>query len=304
MIVVTICKLLLGMGLGYYLNRKGIFSQDVCQKLSWFIVNITMPMLIITSLGEVKVTDREEMILFILVGAGIYAVLPFLAKLLNLLSRVPKEERPAYEMFYLFSNCLFMGYPVAASLYGAKSIFYLNLFNLGFDLLYYTYGIGCSSGWKNGFKSVETLKMMANPGSAACLAAIILFFCDLQLPSAFNEVCNYVGNVSSPLSMIIIGAGIGNYSLKSVFAESRQLYVVSILRLIVMPVIAYGIMTLTGFTGMLRGIAVVTMGMPVAAIVSMGCTEYGIYERQGSAGVAMTTVLSMGTIPLLLLFLS
>lgn len=304
MIVVTICKLLLGMGLGYFLNKKGIFTQDVCQKLSWLIINITMPILIITSLGEVKLTDQSEMILFILAGAGFYVVLPFLAKLLNLLSRVPKEERSAYEMFYIFSNNMFMGYPVAASIYGAKSIFYLNLFNLGFNLLYYTYGIYCASGKSSGVKGLQALKMMVNPGTIASLTAILLFFCDLQLPSEFNEVCNYLGDISSPLSMLIIGAGIGNYSLKSVFTESRQLYIVAVLRLMVMPAVTYGIMTLLGFTGMLRGIAVVTMGMPVAAIVSMGCTEYGVYERQGSAGVAMTTVLSMATIPILLLFLS
>lgn len=304
MIAVTVCKLLLAMALGYFLNKKEIFTAEVCQKLSYLIVNITMPLLIITSLGEVQAVDRGEMILFILAGSGFYAVLPFLAKGLNALTRVPKEERPVYEMFYVFSNNMFMGFPVAAALYGPGCIFHLNLFNLGFNLLYYTYGIRCSSGRKSSVKGRQALKQMINPGTIASLAAIVLFFCDLQLPEAVNEVCNYVGTISSPLSMLIIGAGIGNYSLKSVFAESRQLYFVAALRLAVMPAAAWGIMTLIGFTGLLRGIAVITMGMPVAAIVSMGCTEYGTYARQGSAGVAMTTVLSMLTIPVLLLILS
>ncbi len=304
MIAVTVCKLLMAMGLGYFLNKKSVFTAEVCQKLSYLIVNITMPLLIITSLGEVMVKDRGEMILFILAGSGFYAVLPFLAKALNALTRVPKDERPVYEMFYVFSNNMFMGYPVAAALYGPGCIFHLNLFNLGFNLLYYTYGIRCASGKADGVKGCQALKQMINPGTMASLAAILLFFCDVQLPAAFNEVCNYVGNVSSPLSMLIIGAGIGNYSLKSVFAESRQLYFVAALRLAVMPVVTWAVMTLLGFSGLLRGIAVITMGMPVAAIVSMGCTEYGIYARQGAAGVAMTTVLSMITIPVLLLFLS
>lgn len=304
MIAATICKLLLGMCLGYYLNKKGIFTPEVCQKLSYFIVNIAMPLLIITSLGEVQVTDRGEMILFILVGAAFYVVLPFLAKLLNVLTRVPKEERPVYELFYIFSNSMFMGFPVAASIYGPSCIFHLNLFNLGFNLLYYTYGIQCASGQKASVDKGQALKSMANMGTLASVAAVILFFCDLHLPDAFNEVCSYIGNVSSPLSMLIIGAGIANYSLKSVFSESRQLYFVSVLRLVVLPAATYGIMTLLGFSGLLRGIAVVTMGMPIAAIVSMGCTEYGVYSRQGAAGVAMTTVLSMITIPVLLLILS
>ena len=77
----------------------------------------------------------------------------------------------------------------------------------------------------------------------------------------------------------------------------------SFIRLAVMPIAAYGVMTLLGFSGILRGIAVVTMGMPVASLVSMGCSEYGIYARLGSAGVVMTTVLSLVTIPILLIIL-
>ena len=33
MIIVTVCKLLLALAVGYYLNKKEIFSKDVNQKL-------------------------------------------------------------------------------------------------------------------------------------------------------------------------------------------------------------------------------------------------------------------------------
>jgi len=302
-IIITICKLLLAMIVGYYLNKKDVFSVEMCQKLSFFIVNITMPLLIITSLGDVEISNRGELIGFILVGAGFYAALPFLANLIVFVTNVNREDKPVYEMFYIFSNNMFMGYPVAAAIYGNSCIFHLSMFNLGFNLLYYTYGIRCVSGQKDGLKGGQALRRMVNPGTVASLLAIVVFFIDLQMPAAVSEICGYVGNVSSPLSMVIIGANIGAYSLKSVFADDRKLYFMSFIRLAVMPIAAYGVMTLLGFSGILRGIAVVTMGMPVASLVSMGCSEYGIYARLGSAGVVMTTVLSLVTIPILLIIL-
>ena len=40
MVIATICKLLLAVGVGFYLSRKGIFNSEINQKLSYFIINI------------------------------------------------------------------------------------------------------------------------------------------------------------------------------------------------------------------------------------------------------------------------
>lgn len=303
MIISTICKLLLAMGVGYYLNKKRIFTEEVSQKLSYFVVNVAMPLMIVTALNSTEVSDKGELLRYILAGACFYLAIPLLAKGINLLTKVPKEERSAYEAFYLFSNNMFMGYPVAASLYGSGCIFQLSMFNLGFNLLYYTYGIKLFQSGKDKEKEKFDYKKVLGPGTIAAIIAIVLFFSGLKLPEAATEVCSFLGNVSSPLSMVIIGSTIGTYSLKSIFSDDKRLYFVSIIRLVLMPAATYFILSALGFTGVLRGTATVAMGMPVASLVSMGCIEHQNNEKLGSAGVVLTTIVSLFTIPVMLIFL-
>ncbi|MGN0658970.1 MAG: AEC family transporter [Emergencia sp.] len=302
MIAAAVCKLLLSMAAGWWLGWKKIFDEEVCRRLSWFVVNITMPLLIMGSLSELQTESRRNLVFFILTGAGFYVVLPLLAKLFNFITKVPPEKQPVYEMFYLFSNSVFMGYPVGAALYGSGCIFHLNMFNLGADLLYYTYGLVCASGGKK--ENRGSLKNMLNPGVLSCVLVLALFFLQVQIPEQVTEIFSYLGGVSSPLAMVILGANLGNSSMKKLTAGEKHLWPMSVIRLAVMPAAAYGVMTLLGFSGMLRGIAVISMGTPVAVMVTMGCSQYGIYTRLGSAGTALTTLISLFTIPVLILFLN
>jgi len=301
MILAAICKLLLALGAGCYLSKKGIFNAEVNQKLSSFVMNICMPLVILTSLNETgSDMSRGLMTKYILVGGLIYAALPFVAKGINRLTAVPAEDRPVYELAYIFSNNFFMGYPVAASLYGSACVFQLCVFNLGFDLLYYTYGVGMISIAKQGGRGKVNLKQLLSPGTLASVAALVMFFAGVKMPDAAADVCSYLGNIASPLSMVVIGANIGSYSVKSVLTYDKRIYFFAVIRLIVFPAVSYGLMTLLGFTGMLRGIGVISFGMPAAAMVSMGCLEYQYKEDLASAIVILTTLLALPVIPVLI----
>ena len=73
------------MGVGYYLNKKRVFTEEVSQKLSYFVVNIAMPLMIVTSLNNTEIADKGELLRYILTGACFYLVIPFLAKVISIL---------------------------------------------------------------------------------------------------------------------------------------------------------------------------------------------------------------------------
>jgi len=304
MIIATIGKLTLAMAVGYYLYKKEIFTVEINQKLSHFILNMTMPLLIITSLNGTTIENRGQIFFYIIVGLGFYGAMPFVAKLMNRLTGVPKEERPVYEAFYIFSNNLFMGYPVCASLYGAGCIFFVSMFNLAYNLIYFTYGNYLFEGKDSQKKSAaEMAKATINPGLVSSLAAVILFLADIKLPAGFVEVCEFVGNITSPLSMVVIGSVIASYSVMDLLKYNWRIYVISAFRLLVMPVVTYFVMTALGFDGVMLGVAVISMGMPVGTMVSMGCVKAQRNEELGAAGVVVTTILSILTTPVLLILM-
>lgn len=305
MIIATIGKLTLAMAVGYYLYKKEIFSSEINQKLSYFILNLTMPLLILTSLNGTTIENRGQIFFYILVGLAFYGVMPFVGKVMNRITGVPKEERPIYEAFYIFSNNLFMGYPVCASLYGAGCIFFVSMFNLAYNLIYFTYGNYLFEG-KDGQnkKSVaEVAKGVVNPGLVSSLAAVILFLADVKLPGGFVEVCDFVGNITSPLSMVVIGSVIASYSVLDLLKYSWRIYLISAFRLLMMPALTYFVMSALGFDGVMLGVAVISMGMPVGTMVSMGCVKAQKNEELGAAGVVVTTILSLLTTPILLVLM-
>ena len=304
MIIATIGKLVLAVAIGYYLYRTGVFSVETNQKLTHFILNFTMPLLIITSLNSADLGDRGQIFFYIIVGLAFYAAMPFVGKLMNRLMKIDKEESPVYEAFYIFPNNLFMGYPVCASLYGAGCIFFVSVFNLAYNILFFTYGNWLFKEADGHKKSAgEIVKSIVNPGLLSSLGAVVLFLANIKLPDGVVEVCQFVGNITSPLSMIVIGSVIGSYSVKKLLKYSWKIYLICAFRLLIMPTATYFIMTALGFSGAMLGVAVISLGMPVGAMVSMGCVRAKKNEDLGAAGIVVSTILSLLTTPVLLILL-
>ena len=304
MIIATIGKLVLAVAIGYYLYSTGTFTVETNQKLTHFILTFTMPLLIITSLNGTDLGDRGQILFYIVVGLAFYAVTPFVGKLMNRIMKIDREESPVYEAFYIFPNNLFMGYPVCASLYGAGCIFFVSVFNLAYNILFFTYGNWLfkeADGHKK--SAAEIAKSIVKPGLVSSLLAVVLFLAEVKLPDGFVDVCQFVGQITSPLSMVVIGSVIASYSVMDLLKYSWKIYVVSAFRLMVIPAVTYVIMTTLGFSGAMLGVAVISMGMPVGAMVSMGCVRAEKNEELGAAGIVVTTILSLLTTPVLLLLM-
>jgi len=305
MIVSTILKLVLAVAIGYYLFKKEIFTVEINQKLSHFILNMTMPLLILTSLNGTEIEDRGQIFFYILVGLGFYAAMPFVGKVMNRIMGITPEQRPIYEAFYIFSNNLFMGYPVCAALFGNGCIFFVSMFNLAYNLIYFTYGTVLFEGKDSNNKksAAEVAKAVVNPGLVSSVLAVVLFLLNVQLPAGFVEICDFVGSITSPLSMVVIGSVIASYSIVQLFKTDWRIYLITVFRLGIMPVLTYFVMTALGFSGVMLGVAVISMGMPVGTMVSMGCVKAQKNEELGAAGVVVTTVLSLITTPILLILM-
>lgn len=305
LIIVTICKLLLALGAGYFFSRQHIITPEVNRGISSIVMNLALPLLIVASVNGISDTDRATIIRYILTGIVIYLCFPLFAKLMVRIIRPAKEEWPLAEICIIFSNAVFMGYPIAASLYGNDCIFYITTFHLPFNLLYFTYGVKRirSGDPKAARDSHSLLHSLLSPGTLASFLAILLFFFGISLPDGATEVMKFLGDLSTPLSMLVIGASISGQSIRKLFA-SRLNLLISIVRLIIVPTLTFFILTLLGFRGELRGAATITIGMPVASMIAMSCTQYQCHEERAASIVACSTLCAILTSPILLTILN
>ncbi len=292
-IVVTMTKLLFAMAVGFYLNKKNILDVETSKKLSAMVVNLTSPLLIISSAGSVA----GDILLMLVAGLCLYASFPLLSFLMARMVHAPSGCRGVYQCMLMFANTAFMGYPVVQALYGETAIFYTTIFNFGYTILFYTYASYLLD--KEGGKSSRfNPKRLINIGLLSGLIALIIPFSGIMLPGIIMEPCSFIGSVTTPLSMLIVGSNMANYPLHDIFSEKR-IYVVTAVRLLAMPLLTALYMSMITDNALLICMAAMTIGMPVGSMVAMASSQYEKQARIGSISVVMSTICSMVTIPVL-----
>ena len=108
-------------------------------------------------------------------------------------------------------------------------------------------------------------KAMLNPAVIAVYVGVIIFVFRIPVPGAIERAVNYIGDMTMPLSMLIIGSLISTVKVKELLNDAK-VYYASAVRLIVMPLLAYVILYLIGTPKILISIIVTALSMPVAAI--------------------------------------
>lgn len=302
-IVVTMVKLLAAMLLGLYLGRKAIWNPDTCKKLSHVIIHYSGPALVLSSVTSMKGTDPMSVIVALLFGIGCYAVLPFIGWLFAKMLRVEKDLVGTYILTILFCNNSFMGFPVVQALFGEEAIFFTSIIHFGFNVMFYTVGLMLIS------KDVNTdtgksmdFKTLINPGMVAAIIVVVVFFTGITLPEVVVAPFSFVGSLTMPMAMMVIGANMSQYKMGEIFGNKR-IYAVSVARLIVIPLVIWFIMKLFIRDSYLIQVTTITFAMPVAALVAMGTAPYDKQGKVGAVAVAFTTICSLITIPIWALFL-
>lgn len=289
---------------GFICYKKHFVNDNGYKNISSIIVNILNPLLIISGVLNKETAYSKKIIgENILLVVILFLMLTILSLIYIKLTRPPKKEVSSYRLMMLFSNLGFMGIPLVSNVYGEKSIIFVAFYILGYNILIYTYGIYLASK-DNETASVHfEFKKLINPGVTACIIAIIIFVFKITVPNFVESFVNYMGNASIPLSMMAIGISLASSNLKNVFMNVRLLFF-AVTKMLIIPIICILIMKNFGFDSEALGIFVLMLSMPVGSIVTLMETEYGGKDgRISSSGIALTTVLSIVTIPIVALFM-
>lgn len=292
--------LFLLMGIGYLCYKKGIINDEAGKKLSAIVVNIANPALVLTGcLGEDKIKG-QELLTTVLIIVVMYLALLLIAQILPKLLRVEKESRGTYKAMTIFSNIGFMGFPVVAALYGNSALLYAALFTIPYNILIYTYGVSSmrspeAASESRGFRFL--LGRILNVGVIACIVTIVIYVFEIPVPGMLADTITHLSNLTAPLSMMVIGASLAAIDLKKLFMDGRLL-VFSVVKLLVIPVVGMLIINRFVSNEVICGVCMVMLATPVGSMTAMLAQQYdGDYEM-ASKGVALTTILSVVTIPL------
>lgn len=196
-----------------------------------------------------------------------------------------------------FSNCGFMGIPLIKAVLGDGAVFYLSAYLVAANLITWTYGIYLVTHDK-AYLSVK--KAILNPGTLSVIAGLLLFFSPVKLPELLYNGVNTLGNLNTPLAMIVLGSYIARIPLKQLIL-SRHIYFVSALRLIVYPLATLALLCLIPNSLYTIKITIYIASVAPAAVNTMlFAIQFGGNSEKGASFVSMSSILSMLTMPVII----
>lgn len=280
--------------IGAFCRHIRIFTDETIHGLTGFVVNITLPFLSYEALQ--RPFSKEILFGFLLTMALTFIILILsLAIAWRLFARRPKEKRAVIANLCAFSNCGFMGYPVIMAI-NPDLMIYAAAYNVSFSLLCWSYGVYLFSHET----SFNPLRIIKNPTIIACMIGFIAFCTGFSLPTVLDNVASTIGNLTTPLTMLLIGTRI--YGIQLSELRDKDYHLVAALRLLIIPLILYLTRFLPIPTDIWTVLFVLT-AMPCGTIVSMLAEIYNGDILFSARSVAWTTLLSVATIPVMCLLL-
>lgn len=295
-IINQVIVLFLLMVIGFYTTKRGILTATIIKGFSSFLLNVSLPFMVITAFHMDFSPDMLR-------DAGLIFIISTALHLFTLLGsrflfrRYPPDMQKILRLVMIFSNCGFMGFPIIDSIYGKAGVFFGSIYVVVFNIFLWTAGVTLFTGVKD-IRAIK--KALKNPGILAVGVGLPIFIFSPPIPSAVYSTLDMVGSMTTPLAMIIVGSLLADLKLKEVFADF-SIYYAALLRLILLPILTMGVMHLLGFGGLVLQVMVTTVAMPAAATTVILAEKYGGNPEYASRVVFITTILSMLTIPVMII---
>ena len=286
--------------LGFFLGKKKFISVETNKQLTNLLLTVFMPASLFVAFPSEY--DQSTLSLFfagLVGGILIMLMLIFLSKIIFNKWWFKGGLRYESQFALIFNNATFLGYPIVVNTFGPSGVIAYCGFIIAFNIALFSYGI-----WL--FEHKVTLKLLksivTNPNIIAVLLGMVLFLAGWQLPSFITDAVGFVGGATTPLSIICIGFMLSRADFKAIFKKWR-LILTAVIQLILGPVATYFALTWLQFPAEVIQVCTLIQALPTATSLGLFATEYGGNNIESSELVAISTLLSVITMPLMVLLL-
>ena len=286
---------------GFVAGKLGYLGGDFDRQLSRLVINITCPALILSSAMTGELPDRRYILPLLLISLLTYLLLSVAGFLLPRYLVKDQRVQGAVGFALIFGNVGFMGYPVVASIFGHEAVFYAAVLNVVNTFAVFTIGTMLITGKSEVEDSRFQKKVLySTPMLAAYLTMLIVIFRIDNIPAWICQPLTMIGNITVPAALLIIGSSMSNLPLRALMGNTT-VYATTLFRLALLPIGIYYLCLLLGFSSFVVNINTVVIAMPVATYGTILCLKYHKDTTLMTEVTFITTLLSMLTIPLLVL---
>ncbi len=284
---------------GFIAVKTGAIKPEGRKVLSDLLVYLIMPCMILNSYF---MELDAQMLSNLLLSFGLSTGLLLLAVLLSVLVTMHRKDDNKKIICFActFSNAGYMGIPLIQALYGTEGTFYASAFLTMFNIVLWT--IGCIM-VNDKVRVKDILKSIAStPVLYAVVLGLVIYLCQIPVPNFIVQPVASIGNMNTPISMLIIGMIIAGSNMKAIVVN-KDIWFTILMRMILIPAISVALFYLLGLSGMTVKVVLIQAACPTAAITSVFAIRYGHSEEIAAGAVVLTTLCSIVTLPLLAMLL-
>ena len=305
---------------GFVLKKTNLVHSDSLYSVSNILLCFAQPMLIIQAFAVDPIPPTGATLLnflwvFLFSVAAIF--LTFGATKVCFLFMKGEEARKRRDVLVFvgtFSNCAFVGIPFVEMFTDGNSeaMMYITVFTVAFNIILWTLGAYLITQDKH---QISLKKALLNPCTIASVVGFILFLVpqinifNMEEVKELQQIVTYGGGMTAPLSMMVVGVRMAELSPKAMFCD-KGVYLAAAVRLLLSAALTYLLILPFKLTGVFADTPyvllapVIAMAMPPAASVVAFAEKLDGEKQLAAASYATGTLLSVVTLPVVLLLIS
>jgi malonate transporter len=281
---------------GWIVGYTGYLSRALSGALIHFAYNIAMPALLIVTIAQEPAHSLINWRFLVAFGGGSLLCFILLFGVMSIRVSHTLASRTMYGMAASMTNTGFVALPVLAAIYGQRAVLPAAIATVFvavvmFPIAVILLEVGQTD--KNGSRTatmVTVKHVVLNPMVISTLIGMLLAVLNLRMPGPVTAYFDILADALTPCALFAIGLGL---SIDGLRANIVPVSLLSAVKLVIMPLIVYGLSISLGLDPLYTIAAVICAAVPTAKTVYILAGEYHCEEMMVASTVSLTTLASI-----------
>ena len=299
---------ILGMILvGFVIGEKGWFDDKSRGLIAKLVTQIALPCYMLYTITQrFTAADLLKMLPALRFPALSMAVLLGIATAVARIFAVRQDRRGLFVSMFFNSNTIFVGLPINQALFGDASIPYVLIYYMCNTTFFWTLGtylIQRDGEGEAQFDLKTSVKKVFSPPLMGFILGLVMVMLQIKLPAFLASDLQYLGNLTTPLSVIFSGLSVSHVGVKQLVLGKDQLLIL-LGRFVVAPLIMATIVYWAPLPSLMKQVFIIQSAMPVMTNAPVVARLYGADSDYAAVMVTETTLATMVVIPILMVLMA
>jgi malonate transporter len=292
---------------GWIVGYAGYLSRTLSEALIHFAYNIAMPALLIVTIAQEPSRSLIAWRFLAAFGGGSLLCFVLVFGVMSIVGSRSLGGRTMYGMAASMTNTGFVALPVLQAIYGPRAVLPAAIATVFVAVVMFPIAVvmleldqrdahGAAAS-----PLVTAKHVVLNPLVISTVIGMLLSAIGLRMPGPVAAYLGIFANALTPCALFAIGLGL---SIDGLRANIGQASMLSAVKLVIMPLIVYGLSLSLHLDPLYAIAAVICAAVPTAKTVYILAGEHHCEEMMVASTISLTTLASVVSLPVWLYSLS